>query len=190
VNQIVFLGERVLRCFFLRSTLFTIIFVAALHAVSFAAPCVNRQELTARQPGVVSRYLVADGQSVKKGDLLVEFDARLQKAGLREAEGALQAAEANVSLADDALKRLDKLKGTDAIADNQLVETRIRLLQASALAKQASGAHERVSIQLEDTRIRAMIAGVVRGLPNVLGLAVQAGQSLGRIEGNTCSKTQ
>ena len=161
--------------------------VTFMSQTTLAAPCSNRQELTARQPGVVSRYLVSDGQAVRKGDLLVEFDSRLQRAGLREAEGAMEAAEANVTLAKDAVKRLEKLKGTDSIADNQLVETQIRLLQANALLKQASGAHERVRIQLEDTRIRAVLSGTVRGLPNVLGLAVQAGQSLGRIESANCS---
>ena len=146
--------------------------VTFMSQTTLAAPCSNRQELTARQPGVVSRYLVSDGQAVRKGDLLV---------------GAMEAAEANVTLAKDAVKRLEKLKGTDSIADNQLVETQIRLLQANALLKQASGAHERVRIQLEDTRIRAVLSGTVRGLPNVLGLAVQAGQSLGRIESANCS---
>lgn len=149
-------------------------------------PCIKRQELTARQPGVVQSYLVSDGQSVKKGDVLIELDSRLQRAGVKESEGAVEAAAANVALAKDAVKRLEKLKGTDAIADNQLIESQIRLMQASALLKQATGAHERAKIQLEDTRIRASLSGIVRGIPSVLGLAVQAGQSLGRIDTTQC----
>jgi multidrug efflux pump subunit AcrA (membrane-fusion protein) len=161
-------------CFFFSQTL-------------LAEPCGQRQELTARQPGIVQRYAVKDAQVVKRGDLIVEFDGRLQRAGLKEAEGAVEAAAANVELAKDALGRLEKLKGTDSIADNQIVETRIKLMAAQALHKQASGAFERVRIQAEDTRLRASISGTVRGLPNVLGMAVQAGQSLGRIEGSGCS---
>jgi RND family efflux transporter MFP subunit len=150
--------------------------------------CISRQELTARSLGVVSKFHVADGDTVKKGELLLELDSRALKAGIKEASGAVDAAQAQVDLARDASTRLEKLKGSDAVAEQQVAEAVLRLAQARAVARQAQGALERLKVQWEDTQIRAEISGTLRGLPSILGLAVQPGQSLGRIEApaNTC----
>lgn len=61
--------------------------------------------------------------------------------------------------------------------------------QARALKRQAEAAAERVKVQLEDTTLRAEVAGRVQGLPTILGMVVQVGQSLGSIEvlNSTCS---
>lgn len=144
--------------------------------------CVTRQELTARGMGIVHKYHVSDGDTVKKGDPIVEFDARLHKAGLKEAQGALDAAKANEELAADALGRLEKLKNSEAVTEQQIAEARIRLMQAKAVKRQAEGAVERVRVQLEDTVIRAALPGQVRGLPTIVGMFVQVGHSLGRVE--------
>jgi len=165
-------------------------FVAAfigLSAVARAAPpgravCVTRQELTARALGIVSKFHAADGAVVKKGDAIVEFDSRLLRAGVKEAQGAADAAQANVDLAQDAAERLSRLKDSDSITEQQAVEARIRVMQAKAVHRQAQGAVERLRVQIDDTVLRAEIPGVVRGLPTILGMAVQPGQSLGRIE--------
>lgn len=152
----------------------------------FSKPiCISRQELTARGMGIVQKYHVSDGDLVKKGDVIVEFDSRLLRAGVKEAQGATDAAKANVDLALDALTRIEKLKGSEAVTDQQLAETRIRLAQARAVNRQAEGALERVKAQLEDAIVRAEISGIVRGLPTILGAFVQVGQSLGRVEGNS-----
>lgn len=104
------------------------------------------------------------------------------KAGIKEASGAVDAAKGNVDLAEDAHARLSKLKGSEAVTEQQIAEAAIRLAQARAVHRQAQGALERLKVQLEDTVLRAEIAGTVRGLPTILGMAVQPGQSLGRIE--------
>lgn len=158
------------------------------HGVALGqAVCITRQELTARGPGIVQKYHVASGQQVKKGDAIVEFDARQLKAGLKEAQGASEAARANEDLASDAVSRLEKLKSSESVTEQQLVEARVRLAQARAVRKQAEGAVERVRVQVQDTIIRAEVAGTVQGLPTILGMGVQPGQSLGRIEAQPAS---
>lgn len=154
----------------------------AARAAERKGPCVTRQELSARALGLVSKFHVSDGDAVKKGEPVVEFDARMIKAGLKEASGAVDAAKGNVDLTEDAHARLSKLKGTEAVTEQQIVEAAIRFAQARAVHRQAQGALERLKVQLEDTVLRAEIAGTVRGLPTILGMAVQPGQSLGRIE--------
>lgn len=158
--------------------------VVARAPCALAKPaCVTRQELTARGMGIVQKYHVSEGDTVKKGDPVVEFDSRLLRAALKEAQGAHDAAKANVDLAADAVARFEKLKGSEAVTEQQFAEARIRLAQARAVVRQAEGAMERVRTQLEDATVRAEISGTVRGLPTILGAFVQVGQSLGRIEG-------
>ena len=159
----------------------------ALGAPALRPVCVTLQELSARALGIVSRFHAADGATVKKGDPIVEFDSRLLRAGVKEAQGAADAAKANVDLAQDAADRLARLKDSDTITEQQAVEARIRVAQAKAVHRQAQGALERLRVQIEDTLLRAEIPGVVRGLPTILGMAVQPGQSLGRIESTAAS---
>lgn len=152
--------------------------------------CVTRQELTARSIGIVQRYHVSNGDMVRKGDAIVEFDSRLLRAGYREAQAAVDAAKGNEELASDALTRLEKLQNGEAISAQQVAEAKIRVSQARALKRQAEAAAERVKVQLEDAILRADVAGRVQGLPTILGMVVQVGQSLGSIEvvGSTCSQ--
>lgn len=168
------------------------VFVGAWSSSEAGPPCVTRQELTVRSAGVVETYHVSNGQEVKKGDLIVELDSRLLSAAVSEARGAVEASHGQVELARDAVRRLSKLKGSDAISEQQLTEAKIRLTQALATEKQATGALERIQVQLEDAQIRAKIAGIVQGLPSIIGMGVQPGQSLGRIEAKVeqCPKSR
>ncbi|MEY4065956.1 MAG: hypothetical protein RIR26_2164 [Pseudomonadota bacterium] len=160
-----------------------IVSCAAQVSVAWAKqPCVTRQELTARSTGIVQRYHVANGDQVRKGTAIIEFDSRLLRAGFKEAQAAVDAAKGNEDLAVDALGRLEKLQGSEAVSAQQIAEAKIRVSQARALRRQAEAAAERVKVQLEDTTLRAEVSGRVQGLPTILGMVVQVGQSLGSIE--------
>jgi membrane fusion protein, multidrug efflux system len=150
--------------------------------------CIKRQEITAKSMGIVSKYFVKDGEQVKKGDPLVEFDFRLLKAGLKEAQAILEAANANEELAKDAFDRVSKISANESVTAQQINEIRIRHLQAKAGKKQAEAALERIKIQVEDSTLRAIIPGIVRGIPSSLGVFAQPGQSFGRIERAECGK--
>jgi len=150
----------------------------------YAGSCLLRQELTARAAGIVQNYLVKNGQTVEKSTVIIEFDDRQLKAAKLEAEAAAEAAKANVALAADALNRLKKLRSGESVSHQNVVEANLKHAQALALQKQAEAVLERVKVQLDDTKISATIPGKVLGLPSVIGLAVQPGQSLGHIEGS------
>lgn len=155
-------------------------------------PCITRQELSARSLGIIQKIHVANGTKVKKGTLILELDARMIKAGLKEGNAAIDAAKGNEELAQDATMRLEKLKGSDSVTEQQIVEARIRLAQAKAVRRQAEAAVERVKVQLEDTQIKADLPGLVQGLPSIIGMPVQPGQSMGRIEADSslCSSNK
>lgn len=164
------------------------LFQGLCFAQSPSSPCILRQELTSRGPGIVDKIFVAEGQEVKKGEKLLELDSRMLRAGVKEATAVVDAAKANQELATDAFQRVQKLEAGESVTESQKVESRIRLAQAKAALKQAEAALERIKIQLDDATIRAEIAGRARGVPTAIGLAVQVGQSLGRIEApaNSC----
>ncbi|MBF0441511.1 MAG: efflux RND transporter periplasmic adaptor subunit [Oligoflexales bacterium] len=149
--------------------------------------CYTRQELTLKSGGFLQRVFVADGQEVKKNDLIAEMDNRILKTALREAKAGLTAAKANFGLAQDALTRLQKLSKTDTVAPQELFSAEMTLEKARAQVEQAESILERTKIQLDDTRIIADIDGRVRGLPLVKGLYIQAGHSLGSIEAKPSS---
>jgi multidrug resistance efflux pump len=156
-----------------------------LEMISLAqAPCVTpvRQELVARSAGIVNEIYVADESQVERGSLILALDSRLLSVGLKEAQAALDMARIGEKLAIDAFERIKKLKGGDSVSQQQVVESSLKLAQARAAVSQAEAAVERLQIQLDDTRIKAEMGGIVRGLPRVKGLFVQYGQSLGYIE--------
>ncbi len=158
-----------------------------LNDLAFATDkvCINRQELTAKSPGIVTKYLLTNGAKVRPGQTILEMDSRMLRAGVKEGQGALDAARANVELANDSVNRLQKVGAGEAITEQQLVESKIRLSQAKAMLKQAEGANERLMVQLEDTVIKAQLAGTLYGVPSIIGFPVQAGQSLGYIQVDT-----
>lgn len=168
----------------LATSTFFLLAAMVSHVSLGKTPCVTRQELTAHSTGIVKRYHASNGDVVKKGSPIIEFDSRLLRAGFKEARAAVDAATGNEELASDAVSRLEKLAGSEAVSEQQVAEARIRLSQARALKRQAEAAAERVKVQLEDTLIKAEVAGRVQGLPTILGMVVQVGQSLGSIEAN------
>ena len=146
--------------------------------------CFTRQEITAKTMGVLQKVYVRNGDVVKKGDLLLELDSRLARTALKEAQAGMEIAQANLQLAEDGVKRLEKIQGSESFAEQQYVEAKLKLAQARAAKLQAEAATERMRAQLDDSLLRAELPGTVRGLPTILNMFVQTGQSLGRVELN------
>lgn len=156
--------------------------VRSAKPTSDSALCYTRQDLAARAAGFIDKVHVQDGATVKAGDLLIEMDHRLLATAVKEAEAGVRAARAQVSLAEDAFARLKKL--TDSASQQEVFSAEVKVEQAKAQLAQAQAILERHRINLSDAMIRATIGGQVSGLPRVKGLFVQAGQSLGRVEGS------
>lgn len=70
-------------------------------------------DISAEIDNKISRLHFLQGQIVKKGDLLVEFDTGFKKLDVQAAKAALARATANMKLAQDVLQRQEKLKQKD-----------------------------------------------------------------------------
>lgn len=97
--------------------------------------------------GRISRIAFRDGEAVKRGDVLVELDAAVQRAELQQARANLTLAEANFGRTEDlfARKFVSQSSRDNARAELELARAGVALAQA----------------RLERTQIRAPFAGVV-----------------------------
>jgi len=109
-------------------------------------------DVTAKQSNRVTAIRFREGQQVKAGEVLVEFDSEQARATLAEAEAALSDSRSQY-------KRSRELYNTKALSEAQLDQ-----LQATLSANEARVAGARS--QLNDTIIRAPFAGRV-GLRNI-----------------------
>lgn len=127
-----------------------------------------------RVSGVVRRLFVRIGDRVAKGQLLAELDDRDLAARAREAQAALELAQANLDFARADLARKRELHASALLASSELDLTR----RAHAVAEQqVAGA--RASLQLATTqrgyaRIVAPIAGIVSSVSTQEGETVAA----------------
>jgi len=109
-------------------------------------------DITAKLSNRVTAIKFREGQQVKAGEVLVEFDSEQTRASLAEAEAALKDSQSQ-------FKRSRELFATKALSEAQLDQ-----LQATLTANEARVAGARS--QLNDTIIRAPFAGRV-GLRNI-----------------------
>ena len=144
--------------------------------VSAVGTLVSKESVILRPEtaGRVAAIRFRDGGVVRKGDVLVELDAAVQSAEVRQAQAELSLAEINAKRVDDLFSR----QFVSASARDE-VASRLEVAQANAALTQA---------RLERTRIRAPFNGIV-GIRKVnIGDYVREGDALINIEDITVLK--
>ena len=129
-----------------------------------------------RVAGRIDRYFVEEGQSVRKGDALVQLDDREYRSAVTRAEASLVSARANLSLAEAELRRGRRLSGEGVISAQELdtLDNRARVARATIAQLEAELSQSRVN--LEYTTLRSPADGVVLAkLKEVGEIAVPGG---------------
>ncbi|MEW6271007.1 MAG: efflux RND transporter periplasmic adaptor subunit [Thermodesulfobacteriota bacterium] len=129
-----------------------------------------------RVPGRIERYFIEEGQSVRKGDPLVQLDDRDYRAAVERARASLELARANAQLADAELRRGRELRKSGVISEQEfdVLENKADVARASIAQLEADLDAARVS--LEYTTLRAPTDGVVLAkLKEVGEIAVPGG---------------
>ena len=110
--------------------------------------------LASEVPGVIEAIDVTEGQSVKKGDLLLRFRSRIEKAQMDAASAELQAAKARAKLAQKSQGRTARLGQGGAATEEDLDRANkeasteeAQLMAAQARFDQNQAAFERLSIR-------------------------------------------
>ena len=129
-----------------------------------------------RVPGRIERYFVEEGQTVHRGDPLVQLDDRDYRALVARTEAQLAVARANLDLAQAELKRNRALRRDGVVSAQELdvQENRANVARATVAQLEAELAQARVN--LEYTVLRAPTDGVILAkLKEVGEIAVPGG---------------
>ncbi|MGZ6124252.1 MAG: efflux RND transporter periplasmic adaptor subunit, partial [Myxococcales bacterium] len=128
--------------------------------------------------GRLARILVKKGEAVAEGQLIAQLDPEVANAQVQQAEAAVQAAEAQSTIASDVAARNAELAKTNTISEAQLRNTTSSAAAAAAQlqAARAQLAQARANRRRHD--LRAPFAGVLIEAPDQVGATVAAGVSL------------
>lgn len=115
--------------------------------------------LRSRVESQVTEVLVADGATVKEGDVIVRLDQRTIEAQIKQAEAQISRSQAQLEQAQRDVRRFEQLIANDAGSRVNLDNSRTQMatLQAQIIADQA--ALENLKVQLGFYTIRAPISG-------------------------------
>ncbi len=115
--------------------------------------------LQAQVEGILLRYAVEEGATVKKGDLITQIDPAPYQAALQEAEGNLDSAKAQLANAQVTLQRQQELYKTKTIDLADLQTAEANQLQAQGAVLTAEGQLANAQINLGYCTISSPIDG-------------------------------
>jgi RND family efflux transporter MFP subunit len=121
----------------------------------------NAMEVSTRLMGHVREVMVQVGEKVETGQVLVQIDDTDMLARKRQAEAAIDEAEAVLANAETNLARFQRLYAEDSVSKSQLDEVRTGRDRARAGLARAEAALAEVEVQLEYLRIEAPAPGTV-----------------------------
>lgn len=129
-----------------------------------------------RVPGRIDHYFVEEGQSVRKGDPLVQLDDRDYRAAVAAIQARLASARADLALAEADLKRGEALRTQGVISQQELDVLVNRAAVARAAINQLEAELQQATVNLEYTMLRAPADGVILAkLKEVGEIAVPGG---------------
>ncbi|HEX7528684.1 MAG TPA: efflux RND transporter periplasmic adaptor subunit [Thermoanaerobaculia bacterium] len=118
-------------------------------------------EVKAEYSGVVAEVLVPEWTRVKKGDVLLRFDAREAEAVAASARASFLQSEVAVTRATRERERTEKLKEAGLATQQQVDEARTAADAARATAGAARAQRDVAETRLAKTILRAPLDGVV-----------------------------
>lgn len=174
----------------------------AFHSVAGTVRAETSSTLSANVVGTVVRVHVAEGDRVRKGDVLVEIDARegtanaeRARAGGQEVERAIEAASANAQLAEKTFRRFEALRERGSASQQEYDEAKSRHTAAQAqlggmIARrgEARAASTQAEAVLAYSSVRAPIDGVVTARFVDPGAQAAPGVPLVTVENGTATR--
>jgi multidrug efflux system membrane fusion protein len=115
----------------------------------------------ARVGGLILEARFKEGALVHQGEVLFVIDDRPFKADVDSKKADVAKAQAQVDLAEATLRRLDKVRNTKAISEEDYDTAKANLEQAQASLASAQAALETSQLNLQWTRVTAPVTGRV-----------------------------
>ena len=130
---------------------------------------VSQVKISANVSARIINLPVKEGQTVKKGDLLVELDRTQYEAAYEKAVSTVQSAKANRNKVASELKRIKALyeRNLAPEADMEAAEAQMELAESQVV--QAEAALKQALDDLDKTRITAPMAGIITSVKKEVG---------------------
>lgn len=133
-------------------------------------------------PGRIQQLYVARGAAVSVGQSIARLDSRIASSQLAQAEAALAGARAQLAAGERALARLEQVRATGFVSDQQFDEVKAQVEAGRAGVQQAEAATRMARTNVEMHTLKSPIAGVVTNGPDSPGMLVGAGTPLFFVE--------
>lgn len=137
--------------------------------------------LSAQSAGIIQRYLVKEGDLVKKDQSLIELDRGNEEAEVKRAEAANQAAVAELAKAELDSSRAESLRKENISSAHQYEEAKLALQQATSRLAQADAVVMSAKVRLEERSVRSPINGMFFKRIRAVGEAVQRFEIVARL---------
>lgn len=131
-------------------------------------------EVKSKASGEVLNVLVETGDLVGEGDLMVSIDPRIVRNRLAQADAELKAAVSRREIALTQKKRVESLVANGTLTQSDLEQATLDLANAEAQVVTANVAVENARIAVDDTDIRAPIAGTIIFKPVEIGQVISS----------------
>jgi multidrug efflux system membrane fusion protein len=136
---------------------------------------VESVEIKPRVSGYIESIHFQDGAEVNAGDLLFVVDPKPYQAEMDRASAERQRVEIRLELAKNDLQRVQELRGTKAVSEEEFDLRNKAVREADAALNAAKATENSVAINLEFTRIKAPVAGRIGRRLVTIGNLVQGG---------------
>lgn len=127
--------------------------------------------------GIILSVNFTEGSFVNEGDQLYQIDPAVYKASLLQAEATLERAKANQNAAKLKADRLNALKQSKAVSQQDVDDANAALMQANAEVIGAEAQVTNAKINLDYTQMEAPISGQIGRTNFTQGALVSPGQT-------------
>lgn len=131
-------------------------------------------EVKSKASGEVLNILVETGDLVEEGSLMVSIDPRIVRNRLAQSDAELKAALSRREIAITQKKRVESLVANGTLTQSDLEQATLDLANAEAQVVTANVAVENARIAVDDTDIRAPIAGTIIFKPVEIGQVISS----------------
>ena len=142
---------------------------------------VQSVEIRPRVSGYIDKVAFTEGSQVKNGDLLFVIDPRPYKAETDRAAADVKRYKTALDLARIELTRVQRLKDSGAVSEEELDERKSTLAQTEANVAGSEAALEVANLNLSFTRVTSPIAGRVSRAEVTRGNLVTGGTNGGTL---------
>ncbi len=156
--------------------------VEQLYRVPGTVTADDRIQLSSRITGFIQNVSVREGDTVLRGDLLVEIDSADVEGAIRAAQAALSSAKTDIEDARRDVDKFSELADQGSIPADTLRKSRVRYELARSQLAEATAAFETAISSRRYTSIRSPVDGVVIELQKQSGDLATTGAPILLIE--------